>query len=143
MSRVFAALSARTFLRRWIIVAGVVGLLSKTVYRHLIVSQNVNDLGLHGILPTFCFALLTVLVLSLWLSPLSASLAAVAGGVAWELDQLRTDGFEDVYVSSAGRTFDPWDLVAVGVGAALGYACLKYEERTQKKTANCDKRPAP
>jgi hypothetical protein len=109
-----------------VVVAGVLGLLAKMVYRPIVYSERLNDLGLHGILPNFFWAAFSALLFGLFSrSPGKACATAFVANVVYELDQLRHDGFEDTILSTAGRTFDPWDIVASAVGCVIAYGIMK------------------
>lgn len=109
----------------WLLTTMVLGLLAKIVYRPMVVSGGVGDLGLAGVLPNFFWAAFLTLLFAIWMSPRSALGTSVAANVLYELDQLRPDGFEDTALSSLGRTFDPWDIVAAVAGAAISYAIVR------------------
>lgn len=110
---------------------GLLAVLAKLVYRPYVVSHGVPDLGLAGVLPNFLFAAGCAFGFALVfrMSPVQAAGTSLAANVLYELDQLRADGFEDGVVSSAGRTFDPWDLVAATLGAILAWTVLRGPER--------------
>jgi hypothetical protein len=67
------------------------------------------------------------------MSPVRAFGASVGANVLYELDQLRHDGFEDTVISSLGRTFDPWDIVAALAGAACAYLVLRMKSWRPEK----------
>ncbi len=82
---------------------------------------GVSDGGLRDVLPSLGFSLALTFLFARRTSPKVASLFALAAGVAYELSQLRVGPWFD----SAGRTFDPWDIVASLVGAAIGYGLVR------------------
>ena len=126
-------MSRRTALAGFVTCA-VLGLVAKGVYRPWVVEHGVPDLGLAGVLPNFfCaagFAFAFALVPRM--SPAWASGTAFAANALYELDQVRADGFEDVLVSSARRTFDAWDLVAAALGAIAAYGILRIGRRPER-----------
>jgi hypothetical protein len=109
----------------WLVATGTLGWFSKTAYRPMVSSSGFDDLGLHGVLPNFFWAaFLAFLIVHFSGSARGACLAAFAANAIYEFDQLREDGFEDALLSSAGRTFDPWDIVAAAAGCSLAYFVL-------------------
>jgi hypothetical protein len=111
----------------------MLGLLAKLVLRPAIVSSGVDDWGISGVLPNFLWAACLVFLFAMWMSPRNALLTSVGSNVLWELDQLRPDGFEDTILSSAGRTFDPWDIVATVVGATISFLIVRREISASKE----------
>jgi len=118
---------------RWLFITAVLGFLAKLVCRPAIVSSGVNDLGLSGVLPNFFWAAFLTLLFAMWMSPRNALGASVVANVLYELDQLRPGGFEDTVISSLGRTFDPWDIVATVVGATISYVIVRREISASKE----------
>ena len=101
-------------------------MLAKIVYRPFVTSAGFNDFGLHGVLPNFFWAMFLALVFARSLpSPAKSCASAFAANALYEIDQLRHDGIEDTLLSSVGRTFDPWDLVAAALGCLVAYALLR------------------
>ena len=117
---------------RWLFITAVLGLLAKLV-RPAIVSSGVNDLGLAGVLPNLFWAAFLTFLFAMWMSPRNALGTSVAANVLYELDQLRPGGFEDTVISSLGRTFDPWDIVATVVGATISYVIVRREISASKE----------
>ncbi len=110
----------------WAAGVGLVGLLSKTTYRRFVNSRGIHDLGLSGVLPNFFYALFLTLVFGRW-----AALISIAAGIVYELDQRRH--VEDRVLSSLGRTFDPWDVVACVAGGLLGFIVLRRKTNDSPK----------
>lgn len=85
-------------------------------------SFGVTAGGLMDVLPNLGFAVALTLLLARWTSPVVAALVALTAGAFNELAQLQVNPF----FVFAGRTFDPWDLVASGAGATLGYGLVQW-----------------
>lgn len=74
------------------------------------------------VLPNLGFAVALTLLLARWTSPVVAALVALAAGALNEIAQLQAKPL----FAFAGRTFDPWDLVASGAGAGIGYGLVRW-----------------
>jgi hypothetical protein len=107
------------------IATAALGLIAKLIYRPVILSNSVNDLGLAGVLPNFFWAAFLTFCFAVWMSPGRSLIASLGANVLYELDQMRPGGIEDTFLSSLGRTFDPWDIVAAIAGALASYLILK------------------
>ena len=93
---------------------GLGALVARWIYRPLIWSHDVNDLGLAGALPNFFAVLLFTVGLAHWWVPRHAAVGSTVVAVLYEFQQQ----------GSPVRTFDPLDIVASVVGGVLGYLLL-------------------
>jgi len=109
------------------------------VYRPAIASSGVGDLGLADVLPNFFWAAFCVFVFANWMTIGRSALAAFGANAVYELDQMRHGGLEDRVLSSFGRTFDPWDIVAAAIGVMLAYTVLRRRlSRTLHETGDTE-----
>ena len=94
---------------------GFFGILSKVLYRPLILNAPINDFGIQGFAPNFFAALSLSLVASFWVKKghIKTMIAVSCGILVYELEQYWTD-----------RTFDYFDIIATILG--LGMSVLIF-----------------
>lgn len=100
---------------------GIIGVISKLVYRPLVLENNINDFGFSGFAPSL-FATMSLCLLAAYFAtkkPVITIMFVAIGVLAYEAEQIWTS-----------RVFDYLDIAAVFLGFAL--SVLFYKKLTKK-----------
>jgi hypothetical protein len=103
---------------------GIIGLLSKIVYRPFIISLQINDFNIQGFAPNLFAALSLCLFTSFWTKTgtIKRMIFITIGLLAYEIEQYWTD-----------RTFDILDIIATIIRLVISILIFNIFVKMQKK----------
>ena len=104
---------------------GLIGILSKVLYRPWIIDNNINDFGVHGFAPNLIYTTGICLFASFFLKKghVKTMIYCTVGVLVYETEQLWTS-----------RTFDYLDILATISGLGLAILIFRVISRKWKLT---------